>query len=101
MEQFFNDLGKKIENALKTEIPKILKKTRGETIYTAALVTDSDCITLYFACNTYEALKKQMQKMPNGATCRKAAPKESGKDAAASPNGLRMNGDIPMEKTVP
>ena len=58
MEQFFKDLGIKIEAAIKKEMPKILNKTGGEKIYTAALVTDSDCITLYLALNTCEYLKK-------------------------------------------
>lgn len=58
MEQFFKDFGIKVENAVKKEMPKILNKIGSEKIYAAALVTDSDCITLYLALNTREYLQK-------------------------------------------
>lgn len=62
MELFFKDLGYKIEQALKTDVEKILKKIGDEKIYSVALVTDSDCITLFLAINTYEYLEKEDKK---------------------------------------
>lgn len=59
MEEFFNEIGNKIQQALKTEIKRILKEIGEEKIYAAALVTDSDCITLFLAINTYEYMKKR------------------------------------------
>lgn len=62
MELFFKDLGYKIEQALKTDVEKILKEIGDEKIYSVALVTDSDCITLFLAINTYEYLEKEDKK---------------------------------------
>lgn len=59
MEEFFNEIGNKIQQALKTEVKRILKEIGEEKIYAAALVTDSDCITLYLAVNTYEYMQKR------------------------------------------
>ena len=59
MEDFFNEIGNKIQQALKTDIKRVLKETGEEKIYAAALVTDSDCITLYLAVNTYESMQKR------------------------------------------
>ncbi len=59
MEQFFKKIGTKIEAAVKKEMRKISKKIGDEKIYAAALVTDSDCTTLYLALNTCEYLKKR------------------------------------------
>ena len=61
MNTFYNNLGLKIQQAVKEVMPKILQKAGDETIYTAALVTDSDCITLFLAINTYEYLEKRDQ----------------------------------------
>lgn len=58
MELFFKELGNKIEQAVKKDIKKILKKVGKEKVYAVALVTDSDYITLYLALNTFEYLKK-------------------------------------------
>lgn len=59
MKTFFKDLDSKIENAVKEDVKKILKEVGDERIYAAALVTDSDCITLFLALNTYEYMKKR------------------------------------------
>lgn len=59
MEEFFNEIENKIQHALTTEIKRILKETGEEKIYAAALVTDSDCITLFLAVNTYEYMQKR------------------------------------------
>ncbi len=59
MKSFFEEIGEKIEQALEKEVKKILKKIGKEKIYSAALVTDSDCITLFLAVNTYEYMKKE------------------------------------------
>lgn len=59
MELFFKELGEKIEQAVEKDVKKILKKIGKEKIYSVALVTDSDCITLFLAINTYEYMKKE------------------------------------------
>lgn len=58
MELFFKELGNKIQKAVKKDMKKILKEVGEEKIYTVALVTDSDCITLYLALNTNEYMKE-------------------------------------------
>ncbi len=58
MKSFFKNLEHNIEQAVKKDMKKILKETGSEKIYAVALVTDSDCITLYLAVNTYEFLEK-------------------------------------------
>lgn len=59
MERFFKDLGDQIQQAVKKDIKNILNNVGEEEIYAVALVTDSDCITLYLALNTYEYMKKR------------------------------------------
>lgn len=59
MQEFFNELKKNIQEAVKLEYPKIEKKTGEEKIYAVAFETDSDCITLWLGVNTYEYLKKK------------------------------------------
>ncbi|MBD5465424.1 MAG: DUF4303 domain-containing protein [Lachnospiraceae bacterium] len=62
MEIFFKDLGDKIQQAIKKDIQSILQEIDEERIYSVALVTDSDCITLYLAINTYEYMQKEDEK---------------------------------------
>lgn len=62
MELFFKDLEEKIKQAIKKDILNISKKIGKEEVYSFALVTDSDCITLYLALNTYEYMKKEDEK---------------------------------------
>ena len=57
MEAFYQKLTKQIVEAVTAEMGKILQETGEEQIYTAALVTDSDCITLFLAVNTLEYLE--------------------------------------------
>ena len=57
MDQFYKDLVEKIRDAAEKDIQKIMGETGGEKIYVAALVTDSDCVTLFLAVNTLEYLK--------------------------------------------
>lgn len=59
MESFFNELAGKIEQAVKTDMEQIRKEIGEEKLYAAALVTDSDCITLFLALNTYEYMRKK------------------------------------------
>ena len=59
MEQFFLDLKPAIEEAVRHAMEKIRREIGQEHIYSAALVTDSDCITLFLAVNTEEALAKR------------------------------------------
>lgn len=62
MEVFFEQVGNKIEKAVKEEIQKILRDIGEEKVYAIALVTDCDCISLYLAVNTYEYMKKRDEK---------------------------------------
>jgi len=57
VDQFYKDLVEKIRDAAEKDIQKIMGETGGEKIYAAALVTDSDCVTLFLAVNTLEYLK--------------------------------------------
>ncbi len=59
MEPFFLDLQPAIEKAVLHEMEKIRMEIGNEHIYSAALVTDSDCITLFLAVNTEEALARR------------------------------------------
>jgi len=59
MKNFFETLEDKIYEAVEKDIEPILKEIGDERVYGVALVTDSDCITLYLALNTYEHLKKK------------------------------------------
>lgn len=56
MEKFFKELSSEIVSAVKTDMKRILDEVGHEKIYSVALVTDSDCITLYLALNTNEYL---------------------------------------------
>lgn len=62
MEQFFLALQPVIENGVRRAMEKIRQEIGKEHIYSAALVTDSDCITLFLAVNTEEALAKRDKK---------------------------------------
>ena len=62
MEQFFLALQPAIEKAVRHAMEKIRREIGKEHIYSAALVTDSDCITLFLAVNTEEALAKRDEK---------------------------------------
>lgn len=59
MKEFFKEIEEKIEEAVKKDMQKIFKEIGDEQIYAAALVTDSDCITLFLALNTYEYMRKK------------------------------------------
>lgn len=62
MEQFFLALQPTIEKAVRHAMEKIRQEIGKEHIYSAALVTDSDCITLFLAVNTEETLAKRDEK---------------------------------------
>lgn len=62
MEQFFLALQPTIEKAVWHAMEKIRQEIGKEHIYSAALVTDSDCTTLFLAVNTEEALAKRDEK---------------------------------------
>ena len=59
MKSFFNELAEKIEQAVKTDMEQIREEISDEKLYAVALVTDSDCITLFLALNTYEYMRKK------------------------------------------
>ena len=61
MEPFFLNLRPAIEQAVRHAMEKIRREAGNERFYSAALVTDSDCITLFLAVNTEEALGRRDQ----------------------------------------
>lgn len=58
MKTFFKNMKIKIEMAIMEDIKKIIEEIGDDQIYAVALVTDSDCITLYMAVNTNEYMNK-------------------------------------------
>ena len=65
MKQFFDENRLEVVKAGKEDAKKILNQIGKEQIYGAALVTDSDCITLYLAVNTYEKMREKDLKYMN------------------------------------
>ena len=59
MKEFFNALAPAIRQAVQSAMEKIRREAGDEHIYAAALVTDSDCVTVFLAVNTEEALEKR------------------------------------------
>ena len=59
MTEFFKNLEADIYNAIKADIEYILTQVGKEKIYSIALVTDEDCISLYLAANTSEYVRKK------------------------------------------
>lgn len=57
MEKFFSKITPKLYKAIKKDAKRVLKEIEEETLYSVALVTDSDCTTLYMALNTNEYLE--------------------------------------------
>lgn len=55
---FYRDLAEKIRVAAEKELSRILSQSGDEHIYAAALVTDSNCVTLFMAVNTTEYLEE-------------------------------------------
>ncbi len=91
MKQFFEKISSEIVEAVKNDAKKILKKVRKEQIYAAALVTDSDCITLYLAVNTYEKMREKDLKYL----------KEFGDDLDEEEVEGIKNGTLSMTKWIP
>ena len=56
---FFADIEEKVYNAMKKDIESIIKMVGQEELYAMALVTDEDCVSLYFAANTLEKAKEK------------------------------------------
>jgi hypothetical protein len=59
MISFFKDIENVIQKAVINDFQRIMEEIGKESVYSIALVTDSDCITLYLAVNTYEYMKKK------------------------------------------
>lgn len=59
MKDFFESIEPKIYKAIEEDMKYILKKIGNEKIYSIALVTDEDCVSLYLAANTLEFLRKK------------------------------------------
>ncbi len=57
-EPFYQKLAESIRKAAEKDLHHILEQIGDEHIYTAALVTDSDCLTLFLAINTTEYLQE-------------------------------------------
>ncbi|MDE6462173.1 MAG: DUF4303 domain-containing protein [Muribaculaceae bacterium] len=62
---FYENLTERIKVAAEKDLHDILKRIGNEEIYTAALVTDSDCLTLFLAINTIEHLKAEENDQPD------------------------------------
>ena len=58
-ERFFESINPKLYKAIKKDMKHILKRIGSEKIYSIALVTDEDCISVYLAANTFEFLRKK------------------------------------------
>lgn len=58
MKDFFESIDPKLYKAIKKDMKHILKRIGSEKIYSIALVTDEDCISVYLAANTFEFLRK-------------------------------------------
>ena len=59
---FFADIENKVYDAMKKDVESILKMVGHEELYAMALVTDEDCVSLYFAANTLEKAREKDQK---------------------------------------
>lgn len=59
MKDFFESIEPKIYKAIKQDMKYILKKIGSEEIYSIALVTDEDCVSVYLAANSFEFLRKK------------------------------------------
>lgn len=59
---FWQGVAEKIRDAIAADMCEILDRTGDEHIYTAALVTDSDCCSLFLAVNTLEYLESEDEK---------------------------------------
>ena len=57
MKEFFDELGKRLINAVRNDYKELLKVIGNERIYAVCLVTDSDAMTVFFAINTYEKME--------------------------------------------
>ncbi len=67
MSNFFDQLDKKIASALEEDFHLFCEKCAGENIYACALVTDSSAMSLFFALNSEEALKRRIEENGNEA----------------------------------
>lgn len=56
---FFANIEEKIYVAMKKDIESILKRIGQEKLYAMALVTDEDCVSVYFAANTLEKAREK------------------------------------------
>lgn len=56
---FWQNVAEKIRDAVATDLREILGRIDDEHIYTAALVTDMDCCSLFLAVNTLEYLQSE------------------------------------------
>ncbi|MDE5694329.1 MAG: DUF4303 domain-containing protein, partial [Duncaniella sp.] len=56
IDPFYQNLTEKIRDAAAKDLREILSQVGDEHIYAAALVTDSNCVTLFLAVNTIEYL---------------------------------------------
>lgn len=56
---FWHVAAEKIKDAVLTDLSDIIERTGDEHIYTVALVTDSNCCSLFLAANTVEYLESE------------------------------------------
>ena len=55
---FYQGLAERIREAVEKDLREVLDQVGEEQIYTAALVSDRDCVTLFLAVNTVEYLNE-------------------------------------------
>jgi len=59
MGNYFESIKKDVQSAIEKAMVDIFKQVDGSSIYSMALVTDSDFITLYLAANTEEYMREK------------------------------------------
>lgn len=62
MDKFIKKLDSKLKKALEHDFRQTLKEVGEEHIYAAALVLDSDCVSIFMAVSTYENMKEKDEK---------------------------------------
>ncbi|MGE7911726.1 DUF4303 domain-containing protein [Lysinibacillus xylanilyticus] len=62
MKGFFDELGKRMVMAIRSDFKGLSKIIGNERIYAVCLVTDSDAMTVFLAINTYEKMESKYLK---------------------------------------
>ncbi|MGA3676116.1 DUF4303 domain-containing protein [Lysinibacillus agricola] len=62
MKEFFDEFGKRMVMAVRSDFKGLSKIIGNERIYAVCLVTDSDAMTVFLAINTYEKMEEKYHK---------------------------------------